>query len=279
MEPQKGIRIPNPCHAPWEEMTPQESGKFCSLCSKTVTDFTSKTTSEIREFFSKLRGRSVCGRFRKDQLEPEPEQEVSRRLVGLTPPLWIFAVAIFMAFGASLFNMDRHPLTQPDILPDETKEQSEERTVVGVIIPNQRFTAGNRQTGFTDPIDVTERKDSLKNIRVGRPEKTTGPDTLWSAEVLPEFPGGKEGLLKFLQNAIKYPEAERDSGMSAKVYVKFLIDTSGRIVKPEIIKASSPAFGKEVLRVVKTMPNFTPARQNGRVVASYYVLPVIFELR
>ncbi|WP_396596188.1 carboxypeptidase-like regulatory domain-containing protein [Dokdonia sp. R86516] len=61
------ITIPKPCHEDWTAMTPTEQGKHCAVCSKEVVDFTSQTTTQLRDRI--VSGDSICGRFRKDQLD------------------------------------------------------------------------------------------------------------------------------------------------------------------------------------------------------------------
>lgn len=60
------ITIPKPCHENWDNMTPDEKGKFCSVCSKTVHDFTSFSDEELINTFDF--NKNICGRFREDQL-------------------------------------------------------------------------------------------------------------------------------------------------------------------------------------------------------------------
>lgn len=60
------INIPKPCHEDWSKMTPQEKGRHCALCEKTVFDFTNKTDETIVKTF-KTEGK-VCGRFKTSQL-------------------------------------------------------------------------------------------------------------------------------------------------------------------------------------------------------------------
>jgi hypothetical protein len=62
------LNIPNPCHENWEAMTPQEKGRFCGSCQKTVVDFSTMSDRQIAEFFKKPPS-SVCGRFVADQLD------------------------------------------------------------------------------------------------------------------------------------------------------------------------------------------------------------------
>lgn len=60
------LRLPKPCHENWETMSPDEKGKFCSVCSRTVEDFTGFSDEELVRSFSS--DKNVCGRFTVDQL-------------------------------------------------------------------------------------------------------------------------------------------------------------------------------------------------------------------
>ena len=64
----KNIYIPNPCSENWNEMNPEEKGRFCSVCSKCVIDFTEKNTLEIQQIITEKSDKSVCGRFYNHQL-------------------------------------------------------------------------------------------------------------------------------------------------------------------------------------------------------------------
>lgn len=61
------ITIPKPCHENWEMMTPEEKGRFCSVCSKTVRDFSVASDQEIIEAFSHS-SEDICGNFNASQL-------------------------------------------------------------------------------------------------------------------------------------------------------------------------------------------------------------------
>lgn len=61
------LTIPKPCHENWNAMTPDEKGRFCSVCSKTVRDFTVSADEEIAETFSGT-AETFCGRFNSSQL-------------------------------------------------------------------------------------------------------------------------------------------------------------------------------------------------------------------
>lgn len=61
------ITIPKPCHENWDAMTPDEKGRFCSVCSKTVRDFTVSSDQEVIKAFSHPED-DICGRFNASQL-------------------------------------------------------------------------------------------------------------------------------------------------------------------------------------------------------------------
>jgi|SRR5690606_19669908 len=60
------ISIPKPCHENWNEMLPEEKGRFCLSCQKCVLDFTELSDDEILKSVQKP---NQCGRFSNQQLE------------------------------------------------------------------------------------------------------------------------------------------------------------------------------------------------------------------
>ena len=91
----------------------------------------------------------------------------------------------------------------------------------------------------------------------------------------PEFPGGQDGLIKFLRKYLATPEnLEKDE--KKLVRIKFEVDKDGSINKFEIVTSGGLKFDNEVVRVVKKMPKWIPALQNGINVPVNYLLPVTF---
>lgn len=64
------ITIPKPCHENWNTMTPDEKGRFCAVCSKTVRDFRKVPDDDIIDFFSGT-SEEICGNFNPSQLNRE----------------------------------------------------------------------------------------------------------------------------------------------------------------------------------------------------------------
>ncbi len=62
------ITIPKPCRENWDSMTPNEQGKHCCVCEKTVVDFTNMQPEEIKSYFETRKDKKVCGRFYTSQV-------------------------------------------------------------------------------------------------------------------------------------------------------------------------------------------------------------------
>lgn len=99
-------------------------------------------------------------------------------------------------------------------------------------------------------------------------------------EVMPEFPGGQDALFAYLAKHVRYPEAEREAGIQGTVYVNFIIGADGALSNAKILRGvkDAPGFDIETLRVVQSMPNWTPGTQRGKPVAVQYNLPIRFVL-
>lgn len=95
------ISIPTPCHEKWDKMTPNEQGAFCTVCSKTVIDFTSKSEEEVKKYFFQNRQKSTCGRFRNTQLS-EAENLLPQLLAGSIPFWKKFLAILLILFGSFL---------------------------------------------------------------------------------------------------------------------------------------------------------------------------------
>lgn len=97
-------------------------------------------------------------------------------------------------------------------------------------------------------------------------------------EVPATFPGGEAALVKYIAEHLKYPAAAREQNIQGKVVVKFTIDKEGKAVRPVILKSLSEECDQEALRIVQSLPRFTPATQNGHPVETTLQLPFRFSL-
>ena len=96
------ISINKPCHENWTEMTPNQQGAFCGKCVKTVVDFSTKSISEIKEFFNTNQEQKVCGRFQTEQLTSLSFDAFYSKFKGFHFSKRIAFIVCFM-FGTWLF--------------------------------------------------------------------------------------------------------------------------------------------------------------------------------
>ena len=99
------------------------------------------------------------------------------------------------------------------------------------------------------------------------------------AEQMPEYPGGMQKMVSFLSENVSYPRNMKENDIGGRVYLKFIIDTSGSISGINIVKSSGfSEFDEEAIRVVKKMPKWVPGQQNGKKVNAYFNLPINYML-
>ena len=99
-----------------------------------------------------------------------------------------------------------------------------------------------------------------------------------SVEEMPKFPGGDEALLKYVGMHLNYPKEALRNNVQGKCVLKFVVTKIGTIGKIKIVRSLSQECDEEAKRVVRTLPEFFPGRQNGRPVNVWYTLPVTFRL-
>ncbi len=110
-------------------------------------------------------------------------------------------------------------------------------------------------------------------------EMETKPNEVFNiVEESPSFPGGDVKLYEFLAENLEYPEEARMKGISGIVYVSFIIEQDGSLTNATIIQDIGGGCGEEVLRVVNSMPKWSPGRQKGKAVRVQFNLPVKFTL-
>jgi hypothetical protein len=122
------ISIPQPCHENWNEMLPQEKGRFCHSCQKSVTDFTKLSDKEILEIVQKP---NQCGRFSNGQLE-----RINRRLKEEDqirfPSIFRYSTLIIgLGLGGTLFSQE---ICTPIASIEQIKTESKEKILNNSII-------------------------------------------------------------------------------------------------------------------------------------------------
>lgn len=92
------------------------------------------------------------------------------------------------------------------------------------------------------------------------------------------YPGGYDALMEFLAKNIQYPEKAKKMGVKGKVFVTFIVEKDGSISDIKVLRDIGYGCGEEVIRVIKLMPKWKPAKQRGKAVRQQFNLPVSFNL-
>lgn len=117
-----------------------------------------------------------------------------------------------------------------------------------------------------------------KDIRQ-TPEESDGDALIYkSVDRPPVFPGGEASLARWIQGHINYPYEAEANGVQGIVTVQFEVTATGSIGQVKILRGKSPELDKEAMRVIKSLPKFSPGKINGHAVSCWYKFPVEFRL-
>ena len=116
------------------------------------------------------------------------------------------------------------------------------------------------------------------NVDQSEPLDATTDEVFEMVEVMPEYPGGTEGLYKYLAENVKYPEKAKADGTEGRVIVSFVVEKDGSVTDAQVRRGVSDEVDAEALRVVQGMPQWKPGMVEGKPVRVNYNLPINFKL-
>ena len=143
---------------------------------------------------------------------------------------------------------------------------------------------------FNHPIVI--RGDGMRNISLPITHFLQGDDeqhtiTMYpknafevysSVEQMPEFPGGMKAFQHYLDKNLEYPEKAKKAKIEGVVVVQFVVEKSGAITSPKIMRRLETTLDSAAWRAIKQMPNWIPASDYGRTVRCKYSVPVAFKI-
>lgn len=106
----------------------------------------------------------------------------------------------------------------------------------------------------------------------------TSTQVFFIVEDMPEFPGGEQGLRNYIRQCIIYPVYAEINGIQGRVYVTFVIEKDGSVGKVNVARGVDPVLDAEAVRIVKSMPQWTPGYDDGVPVRVSYTVPINFIL-
>lgn len=192
---------------------------------------------------------------------------------------------------------------------EPVKPKIEPKKEIPVARETQKFTApvikkdelvkAENQVKQMDKLDEkvavgTENKEGTKDrlaeavrsdIAVAAPPPPPAPKPEVSNKVfdvveeMPHFPGGAAALQAFLSSNTKYPVVAQENGVQGRVIVSFVVERDGSITDVRVVRSVDPSLDREASRVVRSMPRWSPGKQNGSAVRVKYTVPVVFRLK
>jgi len=94
----------------------------------------------------------------------------------------------------------------------------------------------------------------------------------------PEYIGGDEARIKYLQKTIHYPEKAKENNMQGTIYITFVVEKDGSISNIKVLRGVCESLDAEAVRVVRGMPNWKPGEHQGKPARVQYNMPIKFVL-
>jgi len=98
-------------------------------------------------------------------------------------------------------------------------------------------------------------------------------------EEMPSFPGGDQEMYRFIGKNIEYPRMAKESGISGRVFVTFVVEKDGRVTDVAILRGIGGGCDEEAIRVIKSMPKWNAGMQRGKPVRVQFRMPIKFTLQ
>jgi len=285
MERKYKLTIPEPCPENWDKMTPNENGRYCMSCSKTVVDFTSMLPNEVQHFFIQNQNKKICGRFKNSQLDTINIQIPTRILYNQKYYHKMFLLALFIAMGTTLFscqdkNGNKQKIDKVEVIEENAVDKN---------ITKGKTLRGEKKNPPPPPPKVDQVKfvkpkenDNLKTEKIKNNRNSAAKVAIYAStngEVLSEtnaeFPGGIEQFSIFFEKEFKKPENINTKNL--KINLSFAVEKNGSVSYLQCVPAIDILIEKEIIRVLSACPKWLPGEINGKKVKRQYSLPIVLQ--
>ncbi|MEG1564390.1 MAG: M56 family metallopeptidase [Bacteroides sp.] len=133
------------------------------------------------------------------------------------------------------------------------------------------------QTMTPAPLIQTPPQDKKKAV-AKKVVKADDSPLFEVVEQMPEFPGGIPAMMEFITTTLRYPATAHANGTQGRVIIQFVVEKDGTVNEAKAIKKVSSELDTEAIRIVSSMPKWTPAKQKGQAVRVKYTIPISFRL-
>lgn len=198
--------------------------------------------------------------------QPKKKAEVKQKKVEVEPERVVERVKSSIKFTAPVIKKDE------EVKPDEELKTQDELMSTKTAIGTFDVKGNDDANG-----EILKAKEVIAEPE---PPKHEEEDKVFDiVEQQPMFPGGPAALMKYLSEHTKYPVVAQENGVQGRVTVQFVVEKDGSISDVHVLRGVDPSLDKEAVRVVKSLPRWTPGKQNGITVRVNYRVPVLFRLQ
>ena len=198
--------------------------------------------------------------------QPEKKAEVKQKKVEVEPERVVERVKSSIKFTAPVIKKDE------EVKPDEELKTQDELMSTKTAIGSFDVKGNDDANG-----EILKAKEVIAEPEPPKHEEENKVFDI--VEQQPLFPGGPAALMKYLSENTKYPVVAQENGVQGRVTVQFVVEKDGSISDVHVLRGVDPSLDKEAVRVVKSMPRWTPGKQNGITVRVNYRVPVLFRLQ
>lgn len=198
--------------------------------------------------------------------QPKKKAEVKQKKVEVEPERVVERVKSSIKFTAPVIKKDE------EVKPDEELKTQDELMSTKTAIGTFDVKGNDDANG-----EILKAKEVIAEPEPPKHEEENKVFDI--VEQQPMFPGGPAALMKYLSEHTKYPVVAQENGVQGRVTVQFVVEKDGSISDVHVLRGVDPSLDKEAVRVVKSMPRWTPGKQNGITVRVNYRVPVLFRLQ
>jgi protein TonB len=173
-------------------------------------------------------------------------------------------------------NQEEEPPPPPPPPPPEEMEQQVKYTAPVVVDSvDEKIEIATTEDQVNTSVNEEVVEEVVETNQAIQEEEVVN---FYVIEEKPEFPGGEAEMMKWIASNVKYPEIAKENGVTGKVFIQFVINKDGKVVNVEVLRGVDPYLDKEAVRVVSSMPSWTPGKQRGKTVKVSFQLPINFKL-
>lgn len=125
----------------------------------------------------------------------------------------------------------------------------------------------------------SDEDEVIEIVAVEEEEEAAEEEIFTIVETNPAFPGGEREMYKYLGKNTDYPPIAQDNNIQGRVYVSFVVEKNGKITDVRVLRGIGGGCDEEAIRVVKSMPSWSPGKQRGKAVRVRFNLPIVFKLQ